>query len=40
MNLHEIINNWVVKLSEEEYEFLKDQCSVEEIQEEIYEHFS
>ena len=37
MNLHDVINEWVGKLSQEEYEFLKEQCSIEEIQEEIYE---
>ena len=37
MNLHEVINEWVGKLSQEEYEFLKEEVSIEEIQEEIYE---
>ena len=36
MNLHEVINEWVGKLSQDEYEFLKEECSIEEIQEEIY----
>ena len=37
MNLHEVINEWVGKLSQEEYKFLKEDVSIEEIQEEIYE---
>ena len=40
MNLHEVINEWVGKLSQEEYEFLKEEVSIEEIQEEIYEFFN
>ena len=38
MNLNDIINNWVGKLTQEEYEFLKEECSIEEIQEQIYEY--
>ena len=37
MNLHDVINEWVGKLSQEEYKFLKEEVSIEEIQEEIYE---
>tara|TARA_B100000427_G_scaffold209958_1_gene174969 strand:+ start:3006 stop:3128 length:123 start_codon:yes stop_codon:yes gene_type:complete len=40
MNVQDIINEWVAKLSQEEYEFLKEECSIDEIQEQIYEYLN
>ena len=39
MNLEEIIENWVRKLSYEELEFLKENYSIEEIEAELFEYF-
>ena len=39
MNLEEIIENWVRKLSYEELEFLKENYSFEEIERELFDYF-
>ena len=40
MNLQEIINNWVGRLTNEEYQFLMEEVDVEDIRDEMYEYFT
>ena len=40
MNLQEIINNWVGRLTDEEYQFLMEEVDVEDIRDEMYEYFT
>ena len=40
MNLQEIINNWVGRLTNEEYQFLMEKVDVEDIRDEMYEYFT
>tara|TARA_B100000123_G_scaffold259004_1_gene224215 strand:- start:169 stop:312 length:144 start_codon:yes stop_codon:yes gene_type:complete len=40
MNLQEIMNNWVGRLTNEEYQFLMEEVDVEDIRDEMYEYFT
>mgnify|MGYP001161309406 FL=1 len=40
MNLQEIINNWVGRLTNDEYQFLMEEVDVEDIRDEMYEYFT
>ena len=40
MNLQEIMNNWVGRLTQEEYQFLMEEVDVEDIRDEMYEYFT
>ena len=40
MNLQEIINNWVGRLTNDVYQFLMEEVDVEDIRVEMYEYFT